>query len=516
MTPAEIQDLVRYLTPDEKAELERLLQVPMPLWIPQDGPQRVAYESTADVIGYGGAAGGGKTDLALGKALTQHQVVAFFRKEGTELTGAIDRLGEILGHRTGLGGKPPIWRAPGGTCRLVEFCSIPNPGDERKYQGRAKDLLVLDEAANMLESQVRFLMGWVRSVDPLQRTQTLMCFNPPTTVEGRWIVQYFAPWLDRKHPNPAQPGELRWFAMIRGVETEVSDGRQFHDKGELIIPQSRTFIPAKVSDNAFLKGTNYMAQLQALPEPLRSQMLYGDFNAGTEDDPQQVIPTGWVEAAMARWKKLDAKPPMSSMGLDVARGGKDNTVISTRHGMWFDELTVYPGTDTPDGETTAALAMAKLRNHAPIHIDVIGVGASPFDVLRGLRQQVIGVNVSNSPTALDKSGLLQFSNMRTQLWWKLREALDPLANNGIALPPDKRLLLDLCTPKWKVVGRTIQVQSREEIIDKIGRSPDYASAVCLALIETPNQMSTEQRFAERALPSEGPDYNPLDFIRQRG
>ena len=34
-----------------------------------------------------------------------------------------------------------------------------------------------------------------------------------------------------------------------------------------------------------------MATLQSLPEPLRSQMLYGDFNAGTEDDSMQVIPT---------------------------------------------------------------------------------------------------------------------------------------------------------------------------------------------------------------------------------
>ncbi|MGB0685603.1 MAG: terminase, partial [Planctomycetota bacterium] len=42
-----------------------------------------------------------------------------------------------------------------------------------------------------------------------------------TTVEGRWILNYFAPWLDKKHPRPAQPGELRWFATKDGVELEV-------------------------------------------------------------------------------------------------------------------------------------------------------------------------------------------------------------------------------------------------------------------------------------------------------
>ena len=42
-------------------------------------------------------------------------------------------------------------------------------------------------------------------------------------------------------------------------------------------PQSRTFIPSRISDNPHLMGTGHMATLQAMPEPLRSQMLNGDF-----------------------------------------------------------------------------------------------------------------------------------------------------------------------------------------------------------------------------------------------
>ena len=47
-----------------------------------------------------------------------------------------------------------------------------------------------------------------------------------------------------------------------------------------------------------------IGQLQSLPEPLRSQMLYGDFKAGMEDDADQVIPTAWIDAAMDRWAEL--------------------------------------------------------------------------------------------------------------------------------------------------------------------------------------------------------------------
>lgn len=500
MNATELAELEAHLTPEELKEFRALLAADiaeMP-WRPLAGPQQMAFDSVADVVGFGGAAGGGKTDLACGKALTQHQVVQVFRREGTELGGIIDRMEQILGHRDGLGGKPPVWRSPHGRCRLIEFGSVPNLGDEKKYQGRAKDLLVIDEAANFLESQVRFLMGWVRTVDPNQRTQTLLTFNPPTSAEGRWIVQYFAPWLDRKftgYGGPAQPGELRFAAMVDGTEVWVPSKEPFDHKGEMILPQSRTFVPSRISDNPYLMGTNYMTTLQSLPEPLRSQMLYGDFQAGMTDDPWQVCPTAWVEAAQARWVKRATKGEMLSMGVDVARGGADNTDIATRHmdesgkGMWFDECKEgdgsYKGSETPNGPAVAGLVIGKRRDDAPIHIDVIGVGASPYDVLNGMGLNVIGVNVAERARGTDKSGKLRFFNWRSELWWRMREALDPANDTGIALPPDKKLLAELCAPKWEAAGYTVKVESRDDIIKRIGRSPDRATAYVLALIETP-------------------------------
>lgn len=466
-----------------------LLEQPNPVWLPQAGPQLEAYLSPADVIGYGGAAGGGKTDLAIGKALTQHKRVAIFRRDGTELSGIIDRLEEVLGSRDGFAAHPyRTWKVP-GTKIQIEFGSVPNPGDERKYQGRPKDLLALDEATNFLEAQVRFLMGWVRSTDKDQHCQVLMTFNPPTSAEGRWIIDYFGPWLDSTHPLPAQPGELRWFATINGVDREVVDGTHFKHKGELIKPLSRTFIPSRVGDNSYLAGTNYMATLQALPEPLRSQMLYGDFTAGMEDDPWQVIPTKWVDAAMARWKAPDVLPPMDSLGVDVARGGKDNTILARRHGMWFDVPLAYAGKETPDGPMVAGLTAQALRDQAVIHIDVIGVGSSPYDFLRSMGTQIVPVNVAVATGAKDRAGVMGFANLRTELWWRMREALDPVSNTGIALPPDRQLLADLCAPKWAPIGKLINVEDRAAIIKRIGRSPDWASAYLLALMDTPKVSS---------------------------
>lgn len=511
--------------PDEAAFIHSLLGTQSAIWEPLPGPQSDAYASEADIIGYGGAAGGGKTDLACGKAVTQHKKVMVFRRNGTELSAVLDRFTELLGSRDGYNGKDNIWRVPAVGVQM-EFAGIPFAGDEKKFRGRPHDLLVFDEASEFLESQIRFLLAWLRTVDPTQRCQALLTFNPPTSAEGMWIIKFFAPWLDRRYTGKrALPGELRYFASIAGKDVEVADKRAFVMKdgkrnydfdpkeytgkkaAEIIRPMSRTFIPSRVTDNPYLIGTNYMATLQALPEPLRSQMLNGDFEAGMKDDAMQVIPTAWVERAMARWKKPDILPPMDSIGVDVARGGDDNTVIARRHGMFFDTLLTYPGTETPNGPTIAGLVISAARDNTPQHIDVIGVGASPYDFLVSARQPAYGINVSEKATGLDKSGRLRFFNQRSELWWRMREALDPEANNGVMLPDDAQLKADLCAPKWEMRGPIVKVESRDEIIDRIGRSPDWASAVILALIETPKVQNLPGVHGSSKKP-----YNPYDNI----
>jgi hypothetical protein len=69
---------------------------------------------------------------------------------------------------------------------------------------------------------------------------------------------------------------------------------EYEIDGETYTAKSYTFIPASLSDNPHRNTPEYRAQLQSLPEPLRSQLLYGDFSAGMEDAANQVIPTRWI------------------------------------------------------------------------------------------------------------------------------------------------------------------------------------------------------------------------------
>jgi hypothetical protein len=360
-----------------------------------------------------------------------------------------------------------------------------------------------DEATEFQEAVVRFLMGWNRTTIPGQRCRVVLTFNPPTTPEGEWIIRFFAPWLDPKHPNPAKPGELRWFAMIEGEEIERPDGQPFWHKArdgrmEEIQPRSRSFIPAKLSDNPVLAKSGYGAQLQALPEPLRSQMLYGDFNIGVSDDPWQVIPTAWVEAAMQRWERTP-KPqtknkegkwvdvPLSALGVDPSRGGAAKTIIAPRFDNWFAPLIAYQGEITSDGPKVGALILRHWSDNAVINIDALGIGTSATDWLKS--DPEIPVNAINSaqPTKMrDKSGKFRLVNMRTAMYWKLREALDPDGGLNICLPRDAELKSDLCAPRYGVTAQGIAVEPKhgqggvKGVADRLGRSPDKGDAVVYA------------------------------------
>ncbi|ENU07754.1 magnesium and cobalt transport protein CorA [Acinetobacter calcoaceticus] len=506
MDESEIEQYLLMLDEDEQAEIAKLL-ADAPIWFPLEGPQMAAFLSQADVIGYGGAAGGGKTDLVVGSFLTVHKRSLVVRREKAQTDGIVQRCEEILGHKNGYNSQKSFWNLGNG--RLIEFGGLDNLGDEKRWQGRAHDFKALDEATEIRESQARFVMGWNRSSDPTIKSKCLMTFNPPTTAEGRWVIDYFAPWIKKGYPNPAKPGELRYFAMVKGKEQEVESNKQFvliddqivydfdpkdYKPEHIITPKSRTFIPARVTDNRYYMETGYMSTLQALPEPLRSQMLYGDFGAGIEDDPWQVIPTAWVEAAQARWKPEDEMRlmykgafAMDSYGLDVARGGKDNTIGYARHGFWYNKANVLEGIQSKDGPASASFAVSHVRDHAPIHVDVIGVGASTYDFLKQSGLHVIPVDVRNAANSFDRSGRLTFFNLRSQLWWQFRESLDPAYGSTVALPPEPELLADLTAPRWGLQGTNIKVESREDIVKRIGRSPDYGSAIINAQIDTPKR-----------------------------
>lgn len=463
--------------PSEQAYLERIL-TGNAVWMPQNIPQWLAFFSRADELFYGGAAGGGKTDLGLGLALEAHQRATMFRREYTQLTDVIDRGDEIVApYGTRFNHQRRRWEIGD---RFIELGAIDHPRDLKKYQGRARDLYVFDEVSYFLRDWVRFITGWRRSTDPDQRTRVLLLGNPPMTPEGEWIVQEYAPWLDEHHPNPAEPGELRWFVVLDEESTEVGGPEPITHKGETIQPFSRTFIPAFLDDNPFLRDTPYRSVLQGLSDELQQKLLGGKFNVATRDDPWQAIPSAWVDAAQERWRHGERpKVNLRCVGVDVSRGGRDETVVAKLYHEWF-ELHTWPGIEIEDGPAVADRAQQVCMGDAPApyYVDVIGWGASAYDSLK-VRATTYPVNVGEGSDALDASGKFGFANLRSQLVWQFREALDPQYGHAIALPPDRQIKVDLCAPRYRILKSGIQIESKEDIKARIGRSPDKGDAILL-------------------------------------
>lgn len=201
-----------------------------------------------------------------------------------------------------------------------------------------------------------------------------------------------------------------------------------------------------------------------------------------------VIPLGWVEAAMARhrdWVDAGSPPPLGSVriGADIAGKGEDETAFALRIGDVTLEIRKHHHADTME---VAGLLLAAMRPYVEREviaiIDAIGIGAGVLDRLREQDWPVYGFTASNAATNLkDRSGEFGFQNLRAAAWWNMREMLDPSRGSTLLLPDDEMLKADLTSPRWKVLsGGKIQVESKDDIRSRLGRSTDSGDAVVQA------------------------------------
>lgn len=222
------------------------------------------------------------------------------------------------------------------------------------------------------------------------------------------------------------------------------------------------------------------------------------------DSDDGLIPLSWVRAAHARWHAWhDANEDRKARGLgpveppgrriygvDVARFGTDHTAIATRQGHVVMRIEKWPKLDTTQ---VTGVVQARLRGHPQSHavVDVVGVGAGVVDQLRRARASVSAFNGAKATRRRDSTGEWRFSNLRSASWWNLRELLDPALDAQLALPEDDDLTADLVTPKWEPrAGGIIVVESKDDIKQRLDRSPDAGDAVAMSCwSDTPERES---------------------------
>lgn len=487
MQLSEVLDALNGLSPAERKKVEdEAIEATKHLkWVPNPGPQTLAYYSEADELFFGGEAGGGKSDIGIGLSLNEHERSLILREFNEDARGLGDRLLQIVGDTNGWNGQLLRYKADD---RLIEFAGVPNEKDKQRHKGNPHDLIVFDEVGDFFESQYTFIIGWNRSTTPGQRSRVVATGNPPTRAKGLWVIKRWGAWLDPTHPRPAKEGELRWYTTdAEGREIEV-DGRGPHEiGGEQVIAKSRTFIRSKLSDNPDLAATGYAATLAALPKELRDAYRDGRFDASLKDDPHQTIPTSWIRLAQARWTVRPPQGvPMCAIGVDASGGGEDPMVMAPRHDGWFAPMIVIPGKDIPVdriGPHCAGLVVSHRRDDALVIVDMGGgYGGSMFDHLKANGVEVQQYKGAEGTTRRSRDGKLKLVNVRTAAYWSLREALDPAQDGGspIMLPEDPELVADLTASTFEVTPHGIRVESKEKVCERLGRSTDKGDAAVMS------------------------------------
>jgi len=268
------------------------------------------------------------------------------------------------------------------------------------------------------------------------------------------------------------------------------------------LARSRTYIPARLADNPDLHRTGYAAVLAGLPEELRRAYRDGNFAAGLKDDDFQVIPTAWIEAAQRRWRSDAGRGiAMTAIGIDVAQGGADFTVLAARHSGWYAPLVRKAGHETRDGSAVAAAVVALRRDRCVVVVDVDGGwGGDTISRLKDNGIRVVGFRGASASNARTRDRQLTFYNRRAEAWWRMREELDPNQNGGsvLALPTDASVKADLAAPRWELTARGIKIEDKNEIRKRLGRSPDEGDAIVMCLSEGARAAAVALRREARA------------------
>lgn len=201
------------------------------------------------------------------------------------------------------------------------------------------------------------------------------------------------------------------------------------------------------------------------------------------DDADSAIPLAWVEAAIERWHEWDraGRPtPVNAgptwTGVDVGRGG-DESVLARLVG---NAITVT----TNRVKDTMAVADQAAKEPGRSVVDVLGVGAGVYDRLRQKGCKPVSYAGSGKTSRRDRSRQFGFTNIRSAAYWNLRECLDPQHEPTLCLPPDDLMISDLTTPKWSDesgVPPKIKVERKEDVVARLGRSPDRGDAVVMVL-----------------------------------
>lgn len=255
---------------------------------PQPGPQITAFQSKADILFYGGQAGGGKSWFLVNEPLRRIGNAKFrgviFRRTYPELKGQGGVWDECQETYTAMGadlreGQDLDARFPSGAS--IAFRHFQHEKTKKQYQGQQFAYIGFDEVTHFTQTQFFYMVSRNRSTCGIRPYIRATC-NP----EPGWVAELLAWWIDQDTglAIPERSGVMRY--MYRNPKTEEIE---WGDSKEELLERfpgvkpihilSVSFINASLADNKILTDSDpgYEGRLMSLSKIERDRLLGGNW-----------------------------------------------------------------------------------------------------------------------------------------------------------------------------------------------------------------------------------------------
>ncbi|HWQ32556.1 MAG TPA: phage terminase large subunit [Blastocatellia bacterium] len=254
---------------------------------PQPGPQTAFLQSQADIVIYGGGAGGGKSVALLLEALRNVHVPGFtaviFRRTRPEITkpgGIWDEAGKIYPHAPFFGEPNQSeleYRFPSKA--KIKFAAIQHRNDLTEWQSAQIALIEFDELTTFEEEMFWFMPSRNRTTCGVKTPYIRAGCNPDP---DSFVAKLIAWWIDQEtgYAIPERCGVIRWFVRLNNEILWADHKQQLLEQfGPDCQPMSLTFIRSLVYDNQILLRQNpgYLAGLKGMPLVERERFLGGNW-----------------------------------------------------------------------------------------------------------------------------------------------------------------------------------------------------------------------------------------------
>lgn len=304
---------------------------------PQPGPQTEFLSCDADIVFYGGSAGGGKTFALLMEPLYDYDNPEFgaviFRRTTKQVRneGGLWDTAQSLYQGLGATFHHGDLVATFPTGARVTFAHMEHEKNRFDWQGAQIPLIEFDELTHFTWRQFVYMLSRNRSACGAKSRIRASCNPDPDS----WVRRFIDWWIGPDgYVMPERSGVVRYF-VIEGEDVIWADTREeLIERDPQSLPKSFTFIRSSLEDNQILmeKDPSYLASLKSLPRVEREQLLGGNWNirpsAGMyfrRSDFEIVDAAPKAKKTVRAWdlagtKKTDKNNPDWTVGVKMSEG----------------------------------------------------------------------------------------------------------------------------------------------------------------------------------------------------